>query len=177
MVWKDSYALFSNAIQAQPRDPIGYVNLGTKYKEDGDLKNASALYAKAIEIAPHDYIAQHNLAHIYVEKEQWVIAEGFFLKALKNHENYHPSMKMLAELYRTKPELYDLNQSLIYTKRYNKAVSERDTEMLGVEIELLLKLKKYEEARSVAKKLLQHPNLTPQAKEFINAILSSNPTP
>jgi hypothetical protein len=49
--------------------------------------------------------------------------------------------------------------------------------MLGIEIELLLKLNRIDEAKSQAKKLLQLPNLTPEAKEFITGILRLNSKP
>lgn len=173
-VWKDSYALFSNAIAAQPRDALSYTNLGAKYKLDGDLDKAITLFNKAIEIAPQDYIAHHNLAHIYLAQKQWSMAERYFLNALDRYENYHPSMKALAELYMTESKIYDLDQALIYTNRYNNVVRERDPQMLGIEIELLLKLKKYEEAKSVARRLQQHPDLTPEARQFIESILESN---
>jgi hypothetical protein len=80
-------------------------------------------------------------------------------------------MKSLSKLYRTVPEMHDLDKALIFTKRYNKVVKERDPQMLGIEIELLLKLNKIDEAKSQAKKLQRLPNLTMETKEFINAIL------
>jgi tetratricopeptide (TPR) repeat protein len=171
MVWKDSYTLFSNAIKAQPRDAIGYVNLGSKYKIDGDLDKASKLYTKAIEISPYDYIAHYNLAEIYLVQKQWSDAEKTFLKSLQIYKNYRPSMKSLSKLYRTVPEMYDLEKSLVYSKRYNEVVKGRDAQMLGTEIEMLLKLKRIDEAKSQAEKLQRLPNLTPEAKEFINAVL------
>jgi protein O-mannosyl-transferase len=176
-VWKDSYALFSNAIEAQPRDAIGYANLGAKYQVDGNLDKARILYGKAIEIAPLDYITHHNLAHIHLAQKQWRSAEKLLLEALEIYENYHPSMKSLSELYNMESELYDVERALVYTQRYNKVVRDRDARMLGVEMELLLERKKYEEAKSVARKLQLLPDLTPQAREFIDTILNSNPSP
>ncbi len=170
-VWYDSYALFSHAIRAQPRDPVGYVNLGARYKMDGDLKRAVHFYTKAIEIAPNDYIARHNLAHVHLAQKQWKPGEANLLEALRVYQNYHPSMRALSELYRTVPEMRDLEKALVYTKRYNRVTGERDARMLGVEIEILLELDHVKEAQSQAEKLREFPNLTNEAKEFIEALL------
>ncbi|MBT8037301.1 MAG: tetratricopeptide repeat protein [Verrucomicrobiae bacterium] len=155
--WKDSYALFSNAIEAQPRSAIGYVNLGAKYKLDGQLDKAAPLFEKAIEISPHDYIAYHNLAQIHLAQKQWSRAERSLLMALKNYEHYAPSMKSLAKLYLIVPEMYHLEKALNFTKRYNTAVKERDPQMLGFEIKILLKLNRSNEAKAQALKLRRLP--------------------
>lgn len=170
-VWADSYALFSHAIRAQPRDPVGYVNLGARFKKDGELDQAAWLFEKAIEIAPSQYIAHHNLAHVHLARKQWRSGEESLLRALESYPNYHPSMRALSELYRAVREMRDLEKALDYTKRYNRVTGERDAQMLGVEIELLLELNREEEAKSQAGKLLGFPNLTQESRAFIETLL------
>lgn len=169
-VWRDSYTLFLHAIHSQPRDPVGYVNLGVKYLADGNTERATHYLLKAIEIAPNDYMAHHNLSQIYLAGQKWELAESSLLKVMEVYPNYRPSVKALAGLYREVPEMYDLENALIFTKHYNRLAGERDAGMLGIEIEILLALGRDEEAKLRARKLLELPNLTIEARRFLEEL-------
>lgn len=153
--WENSYTLFTNAIEKQPRDPTGYVNLGAAHVLNGRHDEAEPLYRKALELAPHDYIAHHNLAQIHLKQQRWSEAEQSLLKALEIYGGYAPSMKSLSMLHATIPEVRDFEKSLRFAKLYNQAVRERDPAMLEMEIKLLLKLGRKQEAATRAMKLRQ----------------------
>lgn len=60
-VWKDSRALFSHAVKAEPNSPIGNMNYGVLLSEKGEVAAAEGYFLRALSIRPTSALVMNNL--------------------------------------------------------------------------------------------------------------------
>lgn len=67
LVWKDSFALFSQVVATYPNAYVAHTNLGTELYNRGDIDGAFVEYNKALKIRPNA-VAYYNIGQILVGK-------------------------------------------------------------------------------------------------------------
>ncbi len=93
-VWSDTESLFVHATKTQPKNYIGWTNLGAFYQTKKQLKNAIECHKKAIELNSSAYISEYNLAICYAHLKNYPLASKHLEKSLKIAPHYSPSLKL-----------------------------------------------------------------------------------
>lgn len=188
-VWTNSDTLFQNMVSNSPNPSQGYINIGLEYKKKKEYLKAVEYYKKAIQCDPLKASAYNNLGSAYFELKDIEEAHNAFEKAVElnpNHSvmvyNLALSEELLGNIYTAK-ELYtkalklkksapDPRKKLIkiYEKEndYLKAlelskegekVVEYDPEFARESVQILLLLKRYDEAKkSTMERLKRFPD-------------------
>jgi tetratricopeptide (TPR) repeat protein len=71
MVWRDSRALWSNAVQCAPNSKIAHFWLGTLAESSQDPDEAARQYSWALRADPNCIDCLNNLAFIYAHQGRW----------------------------------------------------------------------------------------------------------
>ncbi|MFO0946031.1 MAG: tetratricopeptide repeat protein [Planctomycetota bacterium] len=85
--WKDSRALFSHAVEVDPENYHGLVNMGKILATEGKLDVAIDMYQRAIRSRPNLVEAHNNLAFALVEKGDAAGAWNHFQVVLADKPN------------------------------------------------------------------------------------------
>lgn len=179
-VWINSDTLFQNMVSNSPNPVQGYINIGLEYKKKKEYLKAVEYYKKAIECDPLKASAYNNLGSAYYEMKDIEEAHKAFIKAVELNPNHSVMVYNLAlseellgniedakELYikalKLKKSAPDPRKKLIkiYEKEndYIKALElakdgekivEYDPEFARETVQILLFLKRYEEAKKSA---------------------------
>jgi protein O-mannosyl-transferase len=97
--WKDSFTLFSHAIEVTQNNDVAYNNLGNAYESLGCLSQAMEAFDRAIEISP-DYAAAHySLGITYARLERWPQAIDAFKQAIEIDPDYTDAYNNLGVVY------------------------------------------------------------------------------
>jgi Flp pilus assembly protein TadD len=81
--WDGAIAVYLEAIDATPKDPVLRNRLGMCYQRKGDEKNARAAYRKAIDLKKDYAEAWNNLGTIEHERGKYKKATSAYAKAIK----------------------------------------------------------------------------------------------
>src|SRR5438874_10638640 len=76
-------AEFTKAIEANPKDPLGYTNRATAYRASSRFAEAVADYTKAIEISTKDHMAFRERGNTQVMQKQYDLALPDWEKAIE----------------------------------------------------------------------------------------------
>ena len=90
--------LLTKANKIKPNNLSVLNNLGTAFKELGDLKKSVSFYEKVIKIHPEHTNALYNLGIIFLNKKEFQKAKIFFSKTVKVQPNYAAAFVMLANI-------------------------------------------------------------------------------
>jgi Flp pilus assembly protein TadD len=80
-VWKDTYALWSDAIAKYPQQAKAHNNLGAHFEQQGKLAQAEREYKTALDIDPEMFVARYNLGKVYGQRGRLEEAAAEFQKA------------------------------------------------------------------------------------------------
>lgn len=92
--WKNSYTLFSHAIDVTKNNHFAHVNIASACQNDGDTEKALFHYREALSIDPDAWMAHSNLGQLLVRKGDMDLARIHLEKAVslnpddaKAHDN------------------------------------------------------------------------------------------
>lgn len=105
--WKNDLALFSSGTRNDPMSPAAHFNLGTAYRENGDLQSASREWEKALAIDPKYPDALTQMGTMAAVQGDLLTAEKYYLAALEGPQGVSDPEKSMAH--------YNLGK--IYEKR------------------------------------------------------------
>ena len=88
--WDKAISFFLRCIELDPDDADAYYNLGTAYKDQGNLTKAIESYEKAIELDPELAMAYNNRAICYFFKGEYDKAWDDVYKAQSLGYQVHP---------------------------------------------------------------------------------------
>ena len=108
--------LLSKANEIKPNNLGVLNNLGTAYKELGDLKEAVNFYEKIIRINPNHTNAQYNLGVAFYNLKELKKAKIFFQKTIEIQPNFALAFFNLANIY---TELKEYENAI---SNYQKAI-------------------------------------------------------
>ncbi len=162
---------FTKALEYKKNDSNILFNLGLNYEKLNDYKKAVFYLKKCINIAPHHRKAWFILGEVYYKQKKYKKALKCFLKHKKiNGDNV--SQDFYNYLALTYNELYDLDNALIYFKRYlflSKTPNQKKFALYNIG-SVYLAMEKYKEALLYLKKCLEiDPNYL-KARKAINEI-------
>lgn len=86
--WEEAAKVFMEEIEANPKDPVAYINFGNVLSAVGDPEKALKFFEKAIELGGGG-AAYYSAGALCFEKEQFEDAKNMFEKAIK--EGLHTS--------------------------------------------------------------------------------------
>lgn len=74
---------FSNAIEEEPNNPLGYINFGNLLARMNETERAERFFQKAITLDEEAATAYYGLANLYYEKERYEEAAKLYEKAIR----------------------------------------------------------------------------------------------
>ncbi|BAQ11530.1 tetratricopeptide domain protein [Bacillus sp. OxB-1] len=74
---------FMKAVEEQPEDPVGYINLGNVFASLGDIEKAEPFFQKAITLDEEAGTAYYGLANLYYNAERYTEAVTLYEKAVR----------------------------------------------------------------------------------------------
>lgn len=80
--YEEAAQAFTQAIEGQPNDAIGYVNFGTLLAAMGDIERAERFFQKAITVDEKAATAYYGLANLYYEAERYTEAAKLYQKSI-----------------------------------------------------------------------------------------------
>lgn len=96
--WRNDLALFSRAVEVQPRSALAHTNLAGVYRLQGDDDAALEHYRQALALDGSNYIIQYNIAQIHRKQGDIRSAIAALRASLDSHANYARSLELLGEL-------------------------------------------------------------------------------
>lgn len=160
-VWKSSRTLFEHAVKAQPKDPLGWTNLGALNSLEERKDEAITCYERAIEINPNEYFALHNLGDLYRKQGRLEEALEQFIKTNKCAPSYMPSWRARGMILR---EQKKYAESIEVFQEAFKASNNQSATELWLMIETMLVAERIAEAERGVK-VLRTLRLTPYLEE------------
>ncbi|TRZ77931.1 MAG: tetratricopeptide repeat protein [Deltaproteobacteria bacterium] len=94
--WKDSYALFTRALNVTKDNYLAHGNLGVAFKDSGDFKNALFHFQEAVRIKPNYTIGYDNLGCVYILMGRPAESIPYLRKALEISPGYRRAKINLA---------------------------------------------------------------------------------
>jgi tetratricopeptide (TPR) repeat protein len=81
--WEEAAKAFAEAIDAQPKDPVAYINFGNVLTAVGDTERAMNFYDKAISLDENATAAYYSKGGVYYDNQNFEDAKNMFEIALK----------------------------------------------------------------------------------------------
>lgn len=80
--YEDAVKAFTEAIEENPDDPVGYVNFGNVLAAMNDIERAERFFQKAIILDKKAATAYYGLANLYYNSERYVEAAKLYQKSI-----------------------------------------------------------------------------------------------
>lgn len=90
---------FNDAIEANPDDPIGYVNFGNLLATMNDVERAERFFQKAITLDETAATAYYGLANLYYNVDRFVEAAKLYQKSIEHGIEGADAYYMLAKCF------------------------------------------------------------------------------
>ena len=81
--WEEAAKAFTEAIDAQPGDPVAYINFGNVLTAVGDTERAMNFYDKAISLDENATAAYYSKGSVYYDNQNFEDARKMFELAMK----------------------------------------------------------------------------------------------
>jgi len=81
--WRNNLSLFSSGVRNDPTSPAAHYNLGTAYRENGDLESARREWEKTLELKPDYADALTQMGTFAAVQGDLRLAERYYLSALQ----------------------------------------------------------------------------------------------
>lgn len=81
--WEEAAQAFMEAIDAQPADPVAYINFGNVLTAVGDIERALNFYNKAITLDENATAAYYSKGGLYYDAQNFEEAKNMFELAMK----------------------------------------------------------------------------------------------
>ena len=88
---------FMKAVENEPNDAIGYINLGNVFASLGDAEKGEPFFRQAIILDPEAGTAFYGLANLYYNKENYEEATKFYEQAVRKGVDQSDAYFMLAK--------------------------------------------------------------------------------
>lgn len=82
--YEDAVQAFTNAIEKNPGDPVGYVNFGNLLAAMNEIERAERFFQKAITLDEKAATAYYGLANLYYNSERYMEAAKLYQKSIDN---------------------------------------------------------------------------------------------
>ena len=112
--YEDAAKAFTEAIENQPNDALGYVNFGNLLASLNDVERAERFYQKAITVDEKAATAYYSLANLYYNVERFIEAAKLYQKSIEHGIQGADAYYMLGKCFE-KDEQYKL--ALPYMQR------------------------------------------------------------
>jgi tetratricopeptide (TPR) repeat protein len=113
--WEEAAKAFAEAIDAQPKDPVAYINFGNVLTAVGDTERAMNFYDKAISLDENATAAYYSKGSVYYDNQDFDEARKMFELAMKkgldNGDNFFMLGMSLSQLGSSKLALPYLQRS------------------------------------------------------------------
>ncbi len=81
--WEEATKNFTEAIEENPKDALGYINFANLLDVLGDSERAILFYKRALELDEKSATAYYGLGNIYYSREQFQEAKAMFEQAMQ----------------------------------------------------------------------------------------------
>ena len=88
---------FMKAIENEPNDAVGYINLGNVFASLGDAEKGEPFFQQAIVLDPEAGTAYYGLANLYYNKERYEEASKLYEQAVRKGVDQSDAYFMLAK--------------------------------------------------------------------------------
>lgn len=102
--YEDAAQAFTNAIETNPEDAVGYVNFGTLLAAMKDTERAERFFQKAITVDQTAATAYYGLANLYYEADRYTEAAKLYQKSIDNGIKGADAYYMLAKSFEREGE-------------------------------------------------------------------------
>lgn len=113
--WEEAAKTFAEAIEAQPENPVAYINFGNVLTAVGDTERAMTFYDKAISIDENATAAYYSKGSVYYDNQHFEDAKSMFELAMKkgldNGDNFFMLGMTLVQMGNNKLALPYLQRS------------------------------------------------------------------
>ncbi|MEC1179835.1 tetratricopeptide repeat protein [Metasolibacillus meyeri] len=112
--YEEAAQFFTQAIEAEPNDALGYVNFGNLLAVLNDAERAERFFQKAITVDEKSATAYYGLANLYYNAERYIEAAKLYQKSIEHGIEGADAYYMLAKSFE-REEQYKL--ALPYMQR------------------------------------------------------------
>ena len=88
---------FMKAIENEPNDAVGYINLGNVFASLGDAEKGEPFFQQAIVLDPEAGTAYYGLANLYYNKERYEEASKLYEQAVRKGVDQSDAYFMLSK--------------------------------------------------------------------------------
>ena len=81
--WEEAAKNFTEAIEENPKDALGYINFANLLDVLGDSERAILFYKRALELDDNPAAAYYGLGNVYYGQEQFAEAKAVFEQAMQ----------------------------------------------------------------------------------------------
>ncbi|WP_397539409.1 tetratricopeptide repeat protein [Rummeliibacillus pycnus] len=82
--YEDAAKAFTQAIEANPEEPVGYINFGNLLASMDDIERAERFFQKAITLDENAATAYYGLANLYYNSERYMEAAKLYERSIRN---------------------------------------------------------------------------------------------
>lgn len=97
--YEEAAQLFTEAIEQEPENPIGYINFGNLLAALNDVERAERFFQKAITIDETSATAYYGLANLYYNSERYIEAARLYEMSIKHGIEGADAYYMLAKSF------------------------------------------------------------------------------
>lgn len=148
---EEAIEAFMKAIEKNPKDPSGYINLGNIFAAVDDLERAETFFQQAIALDEEAATGYYSLANVYYNNGRFEEAATLYEKAIQKGLEDADAFYMLAKsLEHQAKEIL----ALPYAQRAAELAKD-DTQIQLTYAILLAKVEAFEEARTILEQLIR----------------------
>lgn len=82
--YEDAAKSFTQAIDENPNDPVGYINFGNLLASMDDIERAERFFQKALTLDENTATAYYGLANLYYNSERYLEAAKLYEKSIRH---------------------------------------------------------------------------------------------
>lgn len=97
--YEDAAQLFTEAIEKEPQNPIGYINFGNLLATLNDMERAERFFQKAITVDETSATAYYGLANLYYNSERYLEAAKLYEMSIHHGIEGADAYFMLAKCF------------------------------------------------------------------------------
>lgn len=117
--WKNTFALFKNAIAVNPKSWIAYNNVGVQLEKQGKTEDAIKYYNKVLQINPQHFKAYYNLGSIFERQGNIEKAIQYYTETLRINPNFIKAHINIAILFVKKGKIKEAEKHFAEALKIN----------------------------------------------------------
>lgn len=135
MAWKDSYTLWTDAVQKTPASGVAWNNLAGSYAQQNMNVEALEMFQRAVILRPNEPKIHFNLGRTYIDNGDINNAIASFRTAIKLYNNYYDSWLALEDAFYKKGDMESSQETRKELIKLNPPHSSVYTELGRIDIE------------------------------------------